>query len=197
MKSPVEIASPLEIAALWRLDFLSGDDVSAVCMRWLEEDSDRGDANIALFAGQDGLVREEIAPAFEHILEKMTSRTIATDEATLRALRLHLTSALEGDNLMPGVGLVIARFASRSDRRLVHLPSRSHDRPDVVFAEQNLGLERVYGRYYDFDDIDRLTFEGRPVTEVLLLAQLREAVQELHDHLCVILDGEQRVENLR
>ena len=43
MNPMIASASPVEIAALWRLNWLSGDDVAAICMGWLEQDIDRGD----------------------------------------------------------------------------------------------------------------------------------------------------------
>jgi hypothetical protein len=64
----IEMASPIELAALWRLKFMTGDDVAAACLLWLEKDLDRGDPNIAAFAGETGLVVDEIAPAFERSL---------------------------------------------------------------------------------------------------------------------------------
>jgi hypothetical protein len=182
------VASPLEVAALWRLNLLSGEDIAIVCMQWLEQDLDHGDPNIAAFAGQPDLVREEIAPIFEAILTTINGRSIDRDEATLRALRLYLASTLKGDDLLRGVQLIIDRLAHSSDRRLVWNPRRSRDRPDEVYAEQNLGLEYVYGRYYAFDDIGHLSVEEQAVAEAKLHVDLRESVQELHAHLTAMLD---------
>ena len=183
----IESASPIEIAALWRLNILSGYDVAAVCMLWLERNLDQGDVDIATFAGRSDLVREEIAPAFERVLKKLVGRAIERDEAILRALRLHLASALTEGNLTAGVQLIIDRFVGRSDTRLVHHPRRALDRSHEVYAEQNLGLEYVYGRFYAFDDIGHLHRMGRLVIERQLTADLRESVRELHDFLTVML----------
>jgi len=38
MNALIAAASPVEILALWRLNFLSGDDLSEVCMLWLEHE---------------------------------------------------------------------------------------------------------------------------------------------------------------
>jgi hypothetical protein len=189
MGNLIGTGSPLEILALWRLNFLSGDDMADVCMLWLEHDLDGGDPDIAAFAGQRGLVREAVAPAFERILNGLTGRTMERDEAILRALRLHLDAALKDDNLRRGVQLVIHRFRDLSDRRLVHNPRRTQDRPNEIFAEQNLGLEYIYGGFYAFDDVLQLSATRRSIAERELLVELRQSVQELHDFLSEALDA--------
>jgi hypothetical protein len=88
---------------------------------------------------------------------------------------------------MNWVQLIIDRFRSLSDRRLVWNPRRAQDRPGEVFAEQNLGLEYVYGCFYAFDDISHLSAEEQVVAETRLLVDLRQSVQELHDHLTATL----------
>jgi len=190
MNALISAASPAEIAALWRLSLLSGDDVAAVCMLWLERDLDRGDADIAAFAGQSGLVREEIAPVFERLLKDLVGRTMDRDEAILRALRLHLASALAGDDLIKGVQLVIDRFVALSGQRLVVNPRRTQDHPDEVYAEQNLGMEYVYGGFYAFDDIWHLGADEQLIAEHELLVDLRQFVQELQDHLTAMVTDE-------
>ena len=182
----IEIASPLEIASLWHLNFLNGDDVSVVCLRWLEEDLDRGNPDIAVFAGESGLANVDIAPAFGRALVSVVGRTIERDEAILRALRLHLAVALEGD-LMKEVELLIHRFRGLSGRRLVDNPRRSEDQPDGVYAEQELGLEYVYGGFYAFDDIWHLSADEQETAKVALRQDLRNDVRELKDHLTVML----------
>ena len=156
-------------------------------MLWLERDLDGGDADIAAVAGQSGLVREEIAPVFERILKGLIGRTLDRNEAIIRALRLHLASALAGNDLIDGVQLVINRFVALSSRRLVINPRRTDDRPDKVYAEQNLGLEYIYGRFYAFDDLGHLGANDRLIAERELLLELRQYVQELHDHLTAML----------
>jgi hypothetical protein len=189
MGNLIGTGSPLEILALWRLNFLSGDDVADVCMLWLEHDLDGGDPDIAAFAGQRGLDRWAIAPTFERILNGLAGRIMERDEAIMRALRLHLGAALKGDDLRKGVQLVIDRFRDLSDRRLVHNPRRTQDRPDEIFAEQNLGLEYIYGEFYAFDDVSHLSARRRSIVERKLLVALRQSVQELHDFLTETLNG--------
>jgi hypothetical protein len=186
MSSPVEIASPLEIASLWRLNFLSGDDVSAVCLRWLEENSDGGDPDIAAFAGEARLSAVEIAPTFDRVLVSLTGRSIGREEAILRALRLYLALALKGD-LMEGVHQVLYRFRGLSEQRLVHNPRRSQHHPDEVYAEQELGLEYIYGGFYAFDDIQHLSAHEQEVAKAELRQDLRDAVSELEKHLAATL----------
>jgi hypothetical protein len=186
MSSLVEVASPLEVASLWRLGFLTGDDVSAICMRWLEEDLDRGDPNVAAFAGEAGLSIVEIAPAFERALQSVGGRPIGRDEAILHALRLHLAAALEGD-LMTGVQNILYRFQGLSERRLVHNPRRAMDRPEGVYAEQELGLEYIYGGYFAFDDIGHLSADEQEAAKAELRQQMRDAICELKDHLAASL----------
>ena len=189
MASLVEIASPLEIASLWRLNFLCGDDLSAICLRWLEEDLDKGDPDIGAFAGQPQLTVSVSAVGFERALASLVGRSIDENEAILRALRLHLAAALTGD-LMKGVAEVIHRFGSLSDQRLVHNPRRSRDHPDGVYAEQELGLEYVYSGFYAFDDIWHLSVDEQKLAEAELLQDLRNAVAELEAHLTAMLLGE-------
>jgi hypothetical protein len=183
-------ASPAEIAALWRLNLLSGDDVAAVCMDWLEGDLDHGDAAIAALAGQSGLVRDEIATVFERVLKDLVGRTMDRDEAILRALRFHLASALTGDDLVEEVQLVINRFGALSSQRLVVNPRRTQDNPGGVYAEQNLGLEYVYGGFYAFDDIWHLGADDQLLAERELLVELRLRVHELNDHLTAMVGDE-------
>jgi hypothetical protein len=186
MGSLIETASPLEIASLWRLGFLSGDDVAHVSMRWLEEDLDRGDPEIASFAGAAGLTISDIAPAFERALTMVVGRSIGHEEAILRALRLHLAVALDGD-LMEGVQQVLHRFQDLSEHRLVHNPRRSEHHPDGVYAAQELGLEYIYGGFYAFDDIWHMSVDEQAAAKVELLQDLRSAVCELKDHLAATL----------
>jgi len=182
----LETASPLEVAALWRLDLLSGDDIALVCMRWLEEDLDHGDPTIAAFAGQSGLHRAEVGPSFERSLRTLIGHSVEYREALLIALRLHLTAALQGD-LMKGVHLILSRFAGSSACRLVHNPRRAKDKPTMVFAEENLGLEYIYGGYHAFDDIQHLRPAARAAAAAELEQELLEYVRELHDHLASVL----------
>jgi len=182
----LENASPLEVAALWRLDLLSGDDIAFICLRWLEEDLDQGDPSIAAFAGQSGLHRTEAGPAFERFLCTLIARPVEHDEALLIALHLHLAAALQ-DDLMDGVALALSRFGDSSERRLVHNPRRAKDRPTTVFAEENLGLEYVYGAYHAFDDIQHLTSAEHRAAAEALQDELREHVRELRDHLATVL----------
>jgi hypothetical protein len=184
---PIEEASPIEIASLWRLGFLEADDVGRVCMRWLEQDQDGGHAEIAALAGRTGLAVSDIAPAFEGALAHLAGRPMDRDEAILRALRLYLSAALEND-LMEGVGRVVRHFHGLSERRLVIHPRRRQDRPTEAFAEQNLGLEYVYGGYHAFDDLGRLSPQAREAAEATLRVELRCAVVELRDHLTAMLD---------
>jgi hypothetical protein len=182
MSSPAQIATPIEIASLWRLNFLSGDDVSAVCLRWLEADLDGGDPDIASLAGAPQLSVHEVAPAFERVLATLIGRSIQRDEAILRALRLYLAYALEGD-LLEGVHEVIWRFQDLSKKRLVHHPRRSADHPDEDYTVQELGLEYIYGCFYAFDDLNHLGANEHKAAKKKLGEDLRTAVQELETHL--------------
>jgi len=187
MSPEISTATPLEIASLWRLGFLSGDDVAAVCLLWLERDLNRGDSDIAAFADEKGLVLEEIAPAFERVLKSLNGRAMERTEAMLRALRWSLASAMAGDDLVLRVEQLIDRFRDLSENRLVRHPRRIQDRPDEVYAGQNLGLEYVYGGFYAFDDIAHLETKKRSGAERRLLSNLRQSVQELHTVLTAML----------
>lgn len=177
----------MDLAALWRLGFLSGDDIAAICMRWLEEDLDRGDPDIADFAGRPGLTLAEAGPHFERTLELLVGRVIEREEAILRVLRMHLAAALQENRLLEGVSLALHRFADLSEYRLVRNPRRANDHPDGVYAAENLGLEYIYGSFHAFDDIT-LPFSERGPVEAELRNVLRREVLELHDHLTSLID---------
>ncbi|HEY9219434.1 MAG TPA: hypothetical protein VIO94_15410 [Phenylobacterium sp.] len=195
----LEVASPLDLAALWRLEFLTGDDIAAICMRWLEDDLDGGDPDIAAFAGRTDLTIGEAGPQFERALNSLVGRQVDREEAILRGLRTHLAAALQDDHLMEGVRLAVERFASLDESRLVRHPRRATDHPDGVYAEENLGLEYVYGSFYAFDDIVALPAAEQAALRETLKRGLREDVLELHDHLARLLDeraaGVQSVES--
>ena len=185
-------ASRVELSALWQLGFLSGDDIASICMRWLEEDLDRGNPDIATFAGRSGLTLREAGPGFQRALEALVGRVVERDEALLRALRLHLTAALTDGPLMDGVSLALDRFADISDRRLVRNPRRARDHPDGVYVAQNLGLEYLYGDFHALDDILDAD-PARRAAEEALVSELRKDVIELRDHLATILDATPKV----
>lgn len=187
MPSPVDTATPLEIAALWSLGWVDGPDIAAVCMRWLEEDLDQGDADVAAFAGEPDLLVADAGPAFERSLKRLAGRIPDHDEALLIALRLHLAFILEGGDLLERTGSLIAHFRGQSERRLVRNPRRLADRPDGVYAEQELGLEYVYGGFFAFDDVQAWPAAERLPAEAQMHVDLRQAVHELHDHLGVVL----------
>jgi hypothetical protein len=52
MSAIVAAASPLELAALWRLDLLTSRDVVQVCLNWLEQGFDEQAPDIAVLAGE-------------------------------------------------------------------------------------------------------------------------------------------------
>ncbi len=188
----LEAASPLEIAALWRRDLLTGPEIASISMRWLEHGLDQGNADIAAFAGESNLLLREAGPAFGRFLHRLIGREMGEDEALLRALNLHLAAALDSDDLMEGVALVLARFVHVTERRLVHDPRRARDHPTGTYAEQELGLEYVYGGYYAFDDIQHLGPAQRLAAEHQLRDELRADVRELHEHLTTGLHGPAR-----
>jgi len=88
---------------------------------------------------------------------------------------------------MEGVQNVLYRFQSLSERRLVHNPRRSEDRPDGVYAEQELGLEYIYGGFYAFDDIYHLSVDEQEAAKAELRQDLRNAVFELERHLAATI----------
>ncbi|MDG2531212.1 hypothetical protein [Caulobacter endophyticus] len=187
MPSLSAIADPLEIASLWRMNLLDGPAIAATCMRWLEADLDRGDATIAALAGDADLVVSAIAADFDRALQSLVGDMPENDEAILRALRLHLAFALADDDPRNRIGLMLGRFTHLSKRRLVHNPRRDPDRPDQRIAEQELGLEYVYSGFFAFDDVEHWPPAERQAAEVRLLADLRQAARELHDHLTAVL----------
>jgi hypothetical protein len=187
MSAVVAAASPLELAALWRLDLLTARDVVQVCLAWLEQGLDDQAPDIAVLAGEIDPRLAEVGPSFERVLTALAGPLPSRDQALPIALRLHLAVALVQPDarLAEAINLVIAHFASVSDVRLVVHPRRLTDRPDETYAQQELGLEYVYGAYFELDDFldDRARFEALGVTEAECLSALRQEATALHAHL--------------
>lgn len=179
----LQVASPIQIAALWRLEMLTGADVSRICLRLLEEDLDAGDPNVASFAGRCDLTLSESGRGFEQALERLAPGVLSKHDALLRALHLHLDVALRADDLMEHVGRLISRFAHLSETRLVVHPRRANDRPAETFAAEDLGLEYIYGSYDAFDDISAVPPPKRALLFERQMRSLRSDVTELRDHL--------------
>jgi hypothetical protein len=194
MTAIVSAASPLELAALWRLGLLTSRDVVQICLNWLEQGLDDAAPDIAVLAGEIDPRLAEVAPRFERILATLTGAALSRDDALLIALRLHLAVALvqPDERFDEAMNLVIARFTSTSERRLVIHPARLSDRPDETFAEQELGLEYVYGAYWELDDLlqGEMVVADPNAVELELRRHLRAEAQALHDHL-LALGGEQ------
>lgn len=185
--SSVTKASPLEIAALHRLQLLSASEVGEICMGWLESGQYSGDLEIAALAGATYAEWSELAKPFDRVLQRLTTRELSEDEAILRALRRSLTVALETEPLREGVALLLARFIDRAERRLVRHPRRASDHPDGVYAQEELGLEYIYGCYYAFDDLQHMGGDSRFVAASNLERDLRVCLRELRDHLTALL----------
>lgn len=195
MSAVVAAASPVELAALWRLDLLTARDVVQVCQAWLEQDLDEASPDVAVLAGEIDPRLDDLRPGFERALAALVGATFTHDQALLVALRLHLAVALAQPDarFMQAMDLAIARFANASERRLVVHPARLTDRPDETFAQQELGLEYIYGLYWELDDLLRgeMMVTNPAKVEAKVRRLLREEVQTLHDHLGV-LEGDRR-----
>jgi hypothetical protein len=177
------MASREETAALWHLGLLTGDDVAAICLRWLTENIDGGNVDIACLAGQRGLEVSTIRSDFERGLRAVVGREIIGDEALLRSLHLHLRWAEADGDIVDRVGSLLRRFVGLFEKRLVHNPCRANDNPNERYAAEELGLEYIYGGYYAFDDLVGLNEADRFTAEADLRAQLRVAVATLRLHL--------------
>jgi hypothetical protein len=190
MSAIIAAASPVELAALWRLDLLTARDVVQVCGAWLEQGLDDAAPDIAVLAGEVDPRLADLRPRFERVLVALTGSLPSRDQALPIALRLHLAVALvqPDTRFVEAMDLVMARFVPASESRLVVHPRRLTDRPDETFAEQQLGLEYVYGAYHALDDF--LTrdpaFWDSTVAEALCLNDLREEVAVLHAHLATL-----------
>lgn len=188
MSAIVAAASPIELAALWRLGLLTARDVVRICQDWLEQDLDGGAPDVAVLAGEIDPRLADIAAGFERALITLTGPPLSREDALPIALRLHLAVALvqPDERFVEAMDLVMARFKSVAGRRLVIHPRRLDDRPDEVFAEQELGLEYVYGAYDDLDDLLRgdLWIKGDPAAlKSQCLEALRDEAAILHAHL--------------
>jgi hypothetical protein len=190
MSAIVAAASPLELAALWRLDLLTARDVVQVCLAWLEEGLDEEAPDIAVLAGEVDPRIEDLRPRFERVLTALTGTSLSRDQALPIALRLHLAVAMvqPDERLVEAMDLVIARFVNVSERRLVVHPQRLTDSPDGAYAEQELGLEYVYGAYHQLDDLLKgdLWVDDPVAMKVQCFSDLREEVAVLHAHLATL-----------
>jgi hypothetical protein len=189
MSAIVAAASPLELAALWRLDLLTARDVVQVCLAWLEEGLDEQAPDIAVLAGEIDPRLVGLRPRFERVLAAVAGRPLSRDEALPIALRLHLIVALvqPDERFVEAMDLVMARFKYASERRLVVHPHRLTDRPDEALAEQELGLEYVYGAYLTLEDFLQGQVQFDPdVTQARCLKDLREEAAILHAHLATL-----------
>ena len=185
----VESASLTEFAALAQMELLRAEDISAYCMRLLEEDLDEGDALIAAFAGSRNPTSAEAGPAVSRILKLRGVRELSRNEATLWALRLHLAVALANADIVEGLSPVIERFGTLDTERLVTHPRRAPDHPDATYASEELGLEYIYGNFYAYDEIEfyRVPFEEQKALRARCLMNLRNGATELHEHLSTVL----------
>lgn len=190
MSAIVAAASPVELAALWRLDLLTARDVVQVSQAWLEQDLDEASPDIAILAGEIDPRLDDLRPRFERALAALTGAVFTHDEALLIALRLHLAVALAqpDERFVQAMDLAIARFANASEHRLVVHPARLADRPDQSFAQEELGLEYIYGLYWELDDLLRgeMMVADPAALEAAVRRDLRQEVQTLHDHLRVL-----------
>ena len=190
MSAIVAAASPTELAALWRLDLLTARDVVQTCLRWLEEDLDADLPDIAILAGETDPRLVDLRPRFDRILGALAGSPPSRDEALLTALRLHLVVALvqPDERFVEAMDLVIHRFAHVSERRLVIHPARLADRPHETFAEQDLGLEYVYGAYWELDDLlkGEMVVADPAAAEAECRRALRDEAAALHDHLVTL-----------
>lgn len=190
MSALVAAASPVELAALWRLDLLMARDVVQVCQAWLEQGLDEASPDIAVLAGEIDPRLDDLRPRFERALASLAGPALTRDEALPIALRLHLAVALAqpDERFGAAMDLVIARFYYASDHRLVVHPARLTERPDETFAGQNLGLEYILGPYWELEELlgGQLMVADPAAMEAELRRDLRAEVQTLHDHLSAL-----------
>ncbi|HWW27358.1 MAG TPA: hypothetical protein VNZ85_15855 [Caulobacter sp.] len=187
MSAIVAAASPAELAALWRLDLLTPRDVAWTCLRWLEEGLDADVPDIAVLAGEIDPRVDDLRPRFERVLTALSGPAPSRDQALLTALQLHLAVALAQPDarFIETMDLMIHRFADASERRLIIHPARATDRPDETFAEEELGLEYIYGLYWELDDLCRgeMVVTNPDAAEIERRRALRDEVAVLHAHL--------------
>lgn len=189
MSAIVAAASPLELAALWRLDLLTARDVVQVCLAWLKEGLDEPAPDIAVLAGEVDPRIDDLRPRFERVLTALIGTSLSREDALPVALRLHLAVALvqPDERFVEAMDLVMARFKYASGQRLVIHPRRLTERPDEAFAGEELGLEYVYDAYLTLEDFlgGEVLFDPA-VTQAQYLEELREEAAVLHAHLATL-----------
>jgi hypothetical protein len=183
--------TPVQAAALWRLNLLRAEDIGALANSWLETGRDEGSPEVASIALNPPSSLSIAGPSFEAALAEMGVTIPSLDEPVLVTLELYLRAMIEG-RLPPMVAMAAIDdlYENRGDARLQH-PNRSgadHDK----YLGQELGLEHLYTWYRELQDAEDgstlFYYNELPKDEQLAKfeEELLSEAKILHFHLCNI-----------
>jgi hypothetical protein len=187
----VSEATPAEAAALSRLGRLSSSDIVRLCERWLEDDLDRGSADVAWIASESSPVMSDLASPFARALRDLAGDPPSVQEAARTVVHLYARAIADGrvpaEQGMDALNDIANAF-SDWPVRLIHNPDR--DPADTTkYAGEKLGLEHLYTWYRELQDAkdgsDLFYFNDLPRDQRLAKfdEELRAAALRLATHL--------------
>ena len=155
--------SPDQAAAFWRLDFLTGDDVSRLAMQWLEEDATS--PTVASLAGQRDLRLVDCREDFEKCLRELGADAPSSKrEAIWRVVRTLLIAVKEGTlDALDGAHEIVTLEREGLDL----FPLRNLASDGKPYAGEELGIELIVGLYWTLDDVDSTDAEVVEATAAL------------------------------
>lgn len=170
-----------EIAAFYRLNLITPDDIEPIATKWMLED--KGGLAVACLASQHHSSLREVSNEFEAALKEIPLRIPDMSEAVKMAFNYHLQQILND----PEFYLLHLNAIVHLDRDYsgkVNLFNRpdcdQHFRKQRIkypntscskFAGQEFGIENLIGLYYQGDDYSEWTVE-------LETTRSRNAIQE-------------------
>jgi hypothetical protein len=142
--------SPEQAAAFWRLEMLTGDDISRLAMQWLEEGADS--LAVAALAGETGATVRDHGEAFERCLRELgAAAPLSEREAAWRYIQTLLIAVREG----AAAPIDATHDVLTMDRKGIAIfPARNLAWGGTQYAGEELGIESMLGLYWTLDDAD-------------------------------------------
>lgn len=142
--------SPQQAAAFWRLNALTGEDISRLTMQWLEEGVES--PTVAGLAGQPNLTLSDCRDGFEKCLRELGAGQLLSErEAAWRYIQTLLIAARE----RASAPLDAAHDIVALQRAGIDLfPRRNLTSDGNAYAGEELGIEMILGLYWALEDVD-------------------------------------------
>jgi hypothetical protein len=143
------LLSPQQAAAFWRLNALTGEDVSRLTMQWLEEGTES--PTVAVLAGQSNLTLSDSCEAFEKCLRELgAGQVLSKREAAWRYIQTLLIAVRE----RASTPLDAAHDIVMLQRAGIDLfTPRNLDPDGNAYAGEELGIEMILGLYWALKDV--------------------------------------------